>query len=89
MDEEIVSEEETPEAEILKSDRNKRLYQALRTLKPEYRQALMLLYFDGLSHDEIATSMGMRKKQIYHLVDRGRESLKKVLERMGISDAQY
>ena len=89
LDEDIVSEEETPEAEILKSDRNKRLYQALRTLKPEYRQALMLLYFDGLSHDEIAVSMGMRKKQIYHLVDRGKDSLKKVLERMGISDAQY
>ena len=89
LDEEIVSEEETPEAEILKSDRNKRLYQALRTLKPEYRQALTLLYFDGLSHDEIALSMGMRKKQIYHLVDRGKDSLKKVLERMGISDAQY
>ena len=89
LDEEIVSDEETPESEILKSDRNKKLYQALRTLKPEYRQALMLLYFEGLSHDEIANSMGMRKKQIYHLVDRGKESLKKTLERMGISDAQY
>ena len=89
LDEEIVSEEETPESEILKNDRNKRFYQALRTLKPEYRQALTLLYFDGLSHDEIAVSMGMRKKQIYHLVDRGKDSLKKVLERMGISDAQY
>ena len=88
LDEEIVSEEETPESEILKNDRNKKLYQALRTLKPEYRQALLLLYFDGLSHDEIAVSMGMRKKQIYHLVDRGKESLKKALERMGISDAQ-
>ena len=89
LDEDIVSEEETPESEILKSERNRKLYQALRTLKPEYRQALSLLYLEGLSHDEIATSMGMRKKQIYHLVDRGRESLKKVLERMGISDAQY
>ena len=82
-------EEETPESELLKSERNRKLYQALRTLKPEYRQALSLLYLEGLTHDEIATSMGMRKKQIYHLVDRGRESLKKVLERMGISDAQY
>ena len=89
LDEEIVSDEDTPESEILKSDRNKKLYQALRSLKPDYRQALMLLYFEGLSHEEIATSLGMRKKQIYHLVDRGKESLKKTLERMGISDAQY
>lgn len=89
LDEDIVSEDETPESELLKSERNRKLYQALRTLKPEYRQALSLLYLEGLSHDEIAASMGMRKKQIYHLVDRGRESLKKVLERMGISDAQY
>ena len=89
LDEEIVSDEDTPESEVLKDDRNKKLYQALRTIKPEYRQALSLMFFEGLTHDEIATSMGMRKKQIYHLVDRGKESLKKALERMGISDAQY
>ena len=89
LDEEIVSEEETPESEILKNDRNKRLYKALRTIKPEYRQALSLMFFEGLTHDEVATSMGMRKKQIYHLVDRGKEALRKALERMGISDAQY
>lgn len=89
LEEDIVADEETPESEILKTDKNKKLYQALRSIKPEYRQALSLLYFEGLTHDEIATAMRLRKKQIYHLIDRGKESLRKALERMGISDAQY
>lgn len=89
LSEEIVSDEDTPESEMLKNERNRSIYRALMTLKPEYRQALSLLYIDGLSHEEIAVAMGMKKKQIYHLVDRGKTSLKKAFERMGIEDAQY
>ena len=89
LEETIVSDADTPESELLKDERNRKLYQALRLLKREYRQALTLLYIEGLSHEEIAVAMGLRQKQVYHLVDRGRQSLKKASERMGINDAQY
>ena len=78
-----------PETALLKDESNRLLYQAMEALKPEYRRALTLLYFDGLSHDEIALAMGLRKGQVYSMLKHGKETLKKTLERMGISDAQY
>ena len=74
---------------LLKNEGSRLLYQAMKELKPEYRRALTLLYFDGLSHDEIALAMGMSKRQIYSILKHGKETLKKTLERKGISDAQY
>lgn len=77
-----------PETVLLRDERNRALYRAMETLKPEYCRVLTLLYFDGLSHDEIARVMGMRKGQIYSIVRHGKETLKQTLERMGIRDAQ-
>lgn len=88
LTEEIISDEDTPESELLKNERARKLYQALGTLKAEYRQALLLLYIEGLTHEEIASAMGMKQKQIYHLVERGKKSLRRTLEMMGINDAQ-
>jgi len=89
MDENIPAEDDVPEVVLLKEERNRKLYQAMSALKPEYRRVLYLLYIEGLSHDEIARIMGMRKQQIYHLVNRGKESLRKKLEEEGIYDAEY
>lgn len=89
MREDIPSRGDSPETILLKDEKSHLLYRAMEKLKPEYRRALTLLYFDGLSHDEIAMAMGMRKGQIYSIVKHGKETLKKTLEGMGISDAQY
>ncbi|MCR5268623.1 MAG: sigma-70 family RNA polymerase sigma factor [Lachnospiraceae bacterium] len=89
LEEELVADAETPESELLKEERNKTLYKALSTLKSEYRRALMLLYIEGLSHEEIAQAMGLKIRQIYNLVERGKKSLRNTLEGMGIKDAQY
>ena len=89
MREDIPSRGDFPETILLKDEKSHLLYRAMEKLKPEYRRALTLLYFDGLSHDEIAMAMGMRKGQIYSIVKHGKETLKKTLEGMGISDAQY
>ena len=85
----IPSEDDLPETASLKEERNRSLYQAISTLKPEYRQVLTLLYLEGLSHEEIAGIMGMNRQQVYNTVKRGKESLRKALERMGITDAGY
>ena len=85
----IPDSDDLPETALLKNEGSRLLYQAMKELKPEYRRALTLLYFDGLSHDEIALAMGMSKRQIYSILKHGKETLKKTLERMGISDAQY
>ena len=85
----IPSEDNLPETVLLKEERNRKLYQAIATLKPEYRQVLTLLYLEGLSHEEISGIMGMNRMQVYNTVKRGKESLRKALERMGITDAGY
>ena len=89
LEEELLSDEDTPESAYLKDERNIKLYKAMSTLKPQYRRALTLLYIEGLKHEEIAQAMGVRIKQVYNLIDRGKKSLKTTLEGMGIYDAKY
>lgn len=85
----IPAGDDLPEVSLLKDERNRMLYRALETLKSEYRQALTLLYLEGLNHDEIAAAMGLRKPQLYDLLKRGKAALKRALEGMGMRDAQY
>ena len=47
-----------PELDILREERNQQLYQALLCLKSEYRQILILLYFEEMSHEEVCCVMG-------------------------------
>ncbi|MBQ3794861.1 MAG: sigma-70 family RNA polymerase sigma factor [Butyrivibrio sp.] len=89
LEEETISDADTPESALLKDEQNKTLYKALSSLKPEYRRALMLLYIEGLTYEEIAKAMGLRIRQVYNLIERGKKSLKKTLEGMGIDDARY
>ena len=74
---------EPPELELLRSERSRRLYEAMEGLNPEYRQVLYLLYFEQMSQDEAARVMRKTKKQIYHLTSRSREALRTALERTG------
>ena len=73
----------TPELELLRSERSRRLYEAMAGLKQEYRQVLYLLYFEQMSQDDAARIMRKTKKQIYHLTSRGRDALRAALERTG------
>ena len=80
---------EPPEFDILRKEQNRQLYEALSLLKEEYRIVLVLLYFEDMTHEEAAKVMGKTKRQIYHLVERGRNALKERLERMGFDYAKY
>lgn len=79
----------TPELDILKEERNQQMYQALSRLKEEYRQILILLYFEQMSHEEAGRVMRKSKKQTYNLAERGKKALKAELERSGFDYAQY
>ncbi len=66
LDEGMVSDADTPESTLLQDEQNRMLYKALSALKPDYRRALMLLYIEGLTHEEIARAMGCKLKQLYN-----------------------
>lgn len=92
MADEAVPEEtadpgETPELQIISDERNRQVYKALGQLNEEYRQILILLYFENMSHEEAGKVMGKNRRQIYHLAERGRTALRDKLERMGFEYA--
>jgi RNA polymerase sigma-70 factor (ECF subfamily) len=62
------------------------LYKALEGINPEYRQALHLTYFEGMSNDEVALVMNKSKKQVYNLVARGKQACREELQKLGYEE---
>ena len=83
--------EQEPESDVLREtrvqtdERNRILWRCMDELAPAYREALYLVYFEGMRHAEAAAVMRKTEKQIADLVYRGRASLRKTLEREGIT----
>ena len=75
------------DAELSRSERSRQLYDALGKLKEEYREALYLVYFEGMSYRNAATVMNQSEEQITKLVYRGKQNLKAILEQEGFTYA--
>lgn len=71
------------EKAFLLKERNRQLYAAIRNLKPEYAQALWLMYFEDLSNTEIAAVMKKSLSAVKVLLHRARPALKAELEKEG------
>jgi RNA polymerase sigma-70 factor (ECF subfamily) len=80
---EIVSDEESLELSYIREERKIIVHRAIRKLKPEYRQVLWLIYFEGLGSQETAIIMKKKVHAIETLVYRARKSLKAQLEMEG------
>ncbi len=83
-----------PEAEVLleevvkNKERSRILHLCMGRLQPNYREALYLVYFEGMSYQEAAEIMRKSIKQITNMVYRGKQSLRGLLEKEGITDAK-
>ena len=83
--------EQEPESEVLietlvqTDERSRMLHLCMEELHPAYREALYLVYFEGMRHAEAAAVMRKTEKQIADLVYRGKASLRKALEKEGIT----
>lgn len=76
--------------EILQRDElNQSLYSCMDQLKPEYREALYLVYFENMHHAQAGKIMKKSERQVSDLVYRARISLRKHLEGEGITNAKY
>lgn len=66
-------------------DREKRelLMRVIDELTPEYREALLLFYYDQMSYREIGEIMEKSEPQVTKLLFRARASIKKKLEKAG------
>ena len=73
---------------IRTEERNRILHFCMGEMNPDYREVLYLTYFEGMSYAQAAEVTGKTVKQITNLVYRGKESLRRLLEREGITNAE-
>ena len=80
---ELVDEQANLEREFLKQEQKIQLHDALKQLKPEYRQVLWLYYFADFSHKDIAKILGKTTHNVEMLASRARQALKIILNKEG------
>ena len=85
---------EEPDGQILveevvqTKERDQILHFCMDELNPDYRESLYLTYFEGMSYLQAAEVMGKSVKQITNMVYRGKERLRGLLEREGITNVE-
>ena len=73
---------------IQTEERNRVLHFCMNEMNPDYREVLYLTYFEDMSYAQAAEVTGKTVKQITNMVYRGKESLRRLLEREGITNAE-
>ena len=76
-----LADQQMLEKQCLKNERNVLLYKTMNRLKPEYREVLYLLFFEGMKNAETAKVMKKSKRQIENLAYRAKKSLRSLLEK--------
>ncbi len=66
---------------IRTKERNRLLHFCMGEMNPDYREVLYLTYFEDMSYAQAAEITGKTVKQITNMVYRGKESLRRLLER--------
>ena len=78
---ELTDDEKNLERQYIQKEQKMILHNAMKALKPEYRQVLWLIYFEGFSQKETARIMGKTVHNVETLAYRARQALKaKLLE---------
>jgi RNA polymerase sigma-70 factor (ECF subfamily) len=76
--------EATPERRLLGSDLGQELDVALRSLRPAYREAILLRHREELSYQEIAEVTGASLGTVKTNLHRARKELAEILRRRGL-----
>lgn len=79
--------ENLPEENLRERERKRTLNECLRRIDPALREALWLVYAEDLSYADAATVMGVSRKRVDKLLQRGKNVLRKELEKEGITNA--
>ena len=85
LDETLPSSDPDIVSGIVKSERDAVLWRCIGRLNDDYRNALLLYYFEDMSCEGIAGVMKKNRKQVANLLSRGRAALRSELEKEGVS----
>jgi RNA polymerase sigma-70 factor (ECF subfamily) len=80
LTENIKSDEEDVVSSIIKQEEYKALYRAISLLKDNYREVILLYYFEGMSVSEIAGILGQSIENVKTQMFRARSKLRVILE---------
>ncbi len=70
-------------------ERNRTIYMCMQRLPVQYREVLLLTYFEDFDIPQLCAIMGKSKKQIYNLLARAKVALKELLIQEGISNEEF
>lgn len=73
------------EEDLAVKERNQTIYLCMQKLPQQYREVLILRYFENFQPDQIHRITGFPIKKVYNCLERGRVTLKKLLVQEGIS----
>ena len=81
IDLELVNNELDPLGKVLESDRAQLLWDCLQELAAPQRRTILLAFYDGLTHDELADRTSTPLGTVKSWIRRGLQSIKRCLER--------
>lgn len=70
----------SPEEEVLQRERSSALHEALASLKPVFREAIVLCDIEGLSYEECASALDTNIGTVKSRISRGRDELRRRLK---------
>lgn len=82
--EELITSDNLEES-VMRKERNRTIYICMQKLPAQYREALYLSYFEGLSTEEVCRIMKKNTKQVYNLLSRAKAALKEIFAKEGLT----
>lgn len=85
LENELLLTDSDAEQLLMKKQRDRQLYACMRQLPVQYRDVLVLTYFDGFSVEQICRIRKKSARQVYNLLSRGRVALRELLMKEGMT----
>ena len=87
LDESLIADNESLEDAAIHTQRDAALQKCLNRIAPKYREALWLVYGQGMSYAQVAEIKGCSVGSIHSQLDVGKKKLREELEKEGITHA--
>ncbi len=72
------------EDEFIREEEKRELHEALGRIPEDYSTALHLIYFEGMSNEQVGSVMKKNKKQVENIVYRAKKALRRELEKEAV-----
>ena len=77
----------SPEGSLQDQERTRILHLCLERIDPQMREALWLVYFEDLSYADASAVMGVNRKRVDKLLQKGKTMMRTELAKEGITNA--